>query len=542
MISLIQISSVENIMPKPNQNFTPISWLSILKGEKASYQLAFCTDSTTNYNIEFKSEIMEHLKIYKIGCVPVMRTVHQPKAMNDDGYISTESGMYPDILYPLSENTVRAQYFYQGIWIEIDENVSPGIYKIEATLSNSYESATQTLNLEVLSLELPKQELKYCIPVHADCLASYYNMEVFSEEHWNMLEKFIRYSADYGSNMLVPPIFTPPVDTEVNGERLTVQLTDIYKDGDKYTFDFSKFERYIKMCQDAGIKYFYMPPFFTQWGAEFTPKIIAIENGEEKRIFGWDVKSTDEKYLNFLSQFLPALSDNLKKLGIEKDVMFSISDEPFGEEAVKRYGILAPFLKKCLPDYTFIDAFSDYEHFKNSGATIPLIPTSAFHKRFEGKVSDLNVYYCCAEDYKLSNRFIAMPLYRNRCFGYQLYKYDVKCFFHWALNFYNAQLSTGPINPFVVTDSSGGFPAGDAFSVYPAEDGPIPSMRFIVFNEALQDLQALKLLESYVGRDEVIRLLENITGDIRFDNCAKNAQIILDIRTEMMLKFKELAQ
>ncbi len=135
-----------------------------------------------------------------------------------------------------------------------------------------------------------------------------------------------------------------------------------------------------------------------------------------------------------------------------------------------------------------------------------------------------------------------MPLYRNRCFGYQLYKFDVKRFFHWALNFYNAQLSTGPINPYVVTDSNGGFPAGDAFSVYPAEDGPIPSMRFIVFNEALQDLRALKLLETYIGRDEVIRLLENVVGEIRFDKCAKTAQIMLDVRTEMMMRFKELAK
>ena len=35
-------------------------------------------------------------------------------------------------------------------------------------------------------------------------------------------------------------------------------------------------------------------------------------------------------------------------------------------------------------------------------------------------------YYYCAEDFGLSNRLIAMPLYRNRSFGYQLYKNNVE--------------------------------------------------------------------------------------------------------------------
>ena len=132
-----------------------------------------------------------------------------------------------------------------------------------------------------------------------------------------------------------------------------------------------------------------------------------------------------------------------------------------------------------------------------------------------------------------------MPLYRNRCFGYQLYKYNVKRFFHWALNFYNSQLSVRPINPFFETDADGGFPGGDTFSVYPAKDGPIPSMRIIVFNEALQDLRALKLLESYVGREETVKLIENITGEITFKNCARNAETILNIRSAVIKKIKE---
>ena len=35
----------------------------------------------------------------------------------------------------------------------------------------------------------------------------------------------------------------------------------------------------------------------------YTPKIVAYENGKEKRIFGWDVSSADKKYADFLPRF-----------------------------------------------------------------------------------------------------------------------------------------------------------------------------------------------------------------------------------------------
>lgn len=75
--------------------------------------------------------------------------------------------------------------------------------------------------------ELPAQELTYALFVHGDCIANYYNMEVFSEECWSMFEKFVKISTKYGSNMLMMPVMTPPFDTQIGGERLTVQLVDI---------------------------------------------------------------------------------------------------------------------------------------------------------------------------------------------------------------------------------------------------------------------------------------------------------------------------
>ena len=67
--------------------------------------------------------------------------------------------------------------------------------------------------------------------------ADYYHAEVFGEEHWKALENQIALAAELGINMLLTPVFTPPLDTAEGTERTTVQLVDISEEDDGYRFD-----------------------------------------------------------------------------------------------------------------------------------------------------------------------------------------------------------------------------------------------------------------------------------------------------------------
>lgn len=99
---------------------------------------------------------------------------------------------------------------------------------------------------------------------------------------------------------------------------------------------------------------------------------------------------------------------------------------------------------------------------------------------------------------------------RNRVLGLLLYKYDAQGFLQWGYNFWYSQYSRHEIDPFTVTDAGGAFPSGDAFFVYPGADGaPLNSIRYEVFAEGLQDMRALRLLESLKGRKYVLALIEN---------------------------------
>ena len=124
-----------------------------------------------------------------------------------------------------------------------------------------------------------------------------------------------------------------------------------------------------------------------------------------------------------------------------------------------------------------------------------------------------------------------MPSVRNRILGVQLYKFGIKGFLHWGFNFWNAALSTHPVNPFQVTDAECAFPSGDAFLVYPGADGPIGSLREEVLMEGLQDMRALQLLESLTDRETVLELLESgLDREITFREYPHEAQWLLHMR------------
>src|SRR5699024_3497882 len=139
----------------------------------------------------------------------------------------------------------------------------------------------------------------------------------------------------------------------------------------------------------------------------------------------------------------------------------------------------------------------------------PIPSTDHIEPFLEHHVPNLWTYYCCSQHREVSNRFFAFPSARNRIIGMQLYKFAIKGFLQWGYNFWFSQLSRKSIDPFHNTDAGYGFPSGDAFMVYPGENGPIESLRMEVFYEALQDLRAFQLLEKVIGKERVVELIED---------------------------------
>ncbi|MBQ7089847.1 MAG: hypothetical protein IJN82_01885, partial [Clostridia bacterium] len=267
----------------------------MFRNERLSFQVAYRAENP-ELNIQrwcpikLEGALAKYAKVRLVGNVP---NVYPTYGVEPGGeFITTEPGLYPDLLRPLIyPNAVSLPHGQtHALWIDIElpEGFAAGEYDLSLSIFLKEELLGKvTAAVRVVDAELPKQDLIHTEWFYTDCIANYYHTKAFSEKHWQYIENFIKTAAKNGINMILTPIFTPELDTYIGGERLTTQLVDIELADGKYTFGFEKLHRWIDLCLKHGVEYFEIPHFFTQWGATAAPKIIVKVNGRKRKYFGW---------------------------------------------------------------------------------------------------------------------------------------------------------------------------------------------------------------------------------------------------------------
>lgn len=511
-----QVSSLEKIRPLGIGDAKPIEKKTLMGGESFSYQLALHTPEQVAFSARVISAAAPWVTLYAVVNV----AMDLPAYSNaDDDYITKEPGLMPDMLLPLADgqDTHRLAGEAGAIWVkvEVPEDTAPGTYPVtvEITAAGRTETAKQavTLTLDITGRNIPRQQTLFTQWFHVDCIADAHRVPIYSEEHWDLIGKYMALARQLGINMLLTPVITPPLDTAVGTARPCTQLVRIEKNGSRYSFDYRLLKRWIDLCLSHGIQYFEISHLFSQWGLASAPNIRVTENGEESLLFGWHVAGQSAEYREFLNQFLPSLIAFLKAEGVKDRCWFHVSDEP--REAhldAYRYArdIIVPLIDGC----PTLDALSHYEYYEQGLVQIPVTKTDGIEPFLAHKVPRQWAYYCCSQIRDVGNRFLAQPSYRNRILGLQMYKFGIEGFLHWGFNFYYSRLSLKKINPFITTSADKGFSSGDPFSVYPMPDGPVPSLRAVIFREALADIEICRVLESIIGRDAVVEMIDREAG------------------------------
>ncbi len=522
--------------------FHRVTKFTALKNERMSFQILATLDefnaSYKRYKIVLNGDLAKYAKLYSVELIPSSMPVYT--AEHDSNYVKTEPGLYPDLLIPLhtKQSMTLTSGQLRSCWVEFDFNgeVEAGVYSLSVEFHDFGTNElveSDTVEIKIINAELPEQELKVTQWFHCDCLADYYNIEIFSEKHWQIIESFVKTAVDHGQNILMTPTITPALDTEIGNERPTVQLVDIELNNGEYTFGFEKLDRFVKMAKRLGIKYFEIAPFFTQWGARNAPKVMATVDGEYKRIFGWDTDATSEEYVAFLRAYISALIKYMKSIGEDKNCMFHISDEP-NTDCLEQYNAVKSSISDLLDGYYCMDALSNYDFYLKGVVDHPVVSTNHLKPFIDGKVEGLWCYTCCGQKIDVSNRFFAMPSARTRIIGTQMYKYNIAGYLQWGYNFYYNRFSLDLVNPFYESTGEYFVPSGDAYIVYPAPDGtPYASIRLKTFYEAICDMRAMKLCEKYYTHDQIVEEMEKVCGEIRFDKCPHTSEEMLAIRNKI---------
>lgn len=560
-------SPLEKVFPhrRPSE-LRPGTCISCWRGQKAGLQLVYTAhggrpDMTVQ---QYQMEILGAPGEVQIRSVELMPAGLVCYEHTDEHYITKFPGLFPDLLWEQDPREILPlPRQYRSLWLtfRIPEDTRPGVYPVtirlrprchtflpNGTLFHDPEAEEQKFSLNFV-LKVGKRELEERTLLntqwfHTDCLSQYYGVPVFSGEYWRITENFIRSAAGHGVNMLLTPVFTPPLDTPVNRERPTVQLVDMTLEDGLWRFGFQKLERWAAICKKYGIRHIEIPHLFTQWGAAATPKIVAAVDGVEKKVFGWHVSAGSAEYREFLCAFLPALRGKLEELGFDRDhVWYHISDEP-SEEHLDAFHTALRQTEGLLDGCRVFDALTNFTFYQKGLVPIPVVASDYIQPFFEAKVPQLWVYYCCVQGNLVPNRFFAMESARNRIMGVLMYLYDVQGFLHWGFNFYNAKFSIHTIDPFRTTDGDAGYPAGDPFLVYPGAEGePMDSIRAEVQDDGFLDLQALRTLEKLAGREAVIDLIHSTAGmdRITFKDYPRDAAFLLTLRERVAAEIDRYA-
>lgn len=528
--------------------------ISGFRGAHVSFQLAYRyqefyyssqmrAQGTKNpsVTIEVVTDADVGITVRKVGHVP---SAYPAYGEHDSDYLTTEPGLFPDVLEEFDGSFQLIPFYWRSLWIELEipKDVRPGDYPVVLVLRtlDGRKLRQADVMLHIADVVLPEQALIHTEWFHSDCLADYYQIPVFSERYWEITENFMRTAVRRGVNMILTPLFTLPLDTLVGRERTTVQLVGVRKKDSLYEFDFTELERWIGLCKKCGFVYFEMGHLFSQWGARYAPKIMAEVDGKTEQIFGWDTRADSPEYCGFLRQFLPKLIEWLRETGIDQQTYFHISDEP-NEGNIDSYQAARECVREYLKDYPVLDALSTLRFYQEGIVDYPVPTNVHIHEFLEAGVEHPWVYYCSGEYMDVSNRFFAMPLARTRIIGVQMYLYGVEGLLHWGYNYYNSQYSIRKINPYLVTDADDAFPSGDSFLVYPQADGrAAESIRLLALEEGLYDYRILKLLEARRGKEYVYKLVADLAGmQITFRDYPRDASFLLCLRGLLLRELED---
>ena len=259
------VNSLEKILPSRRPRLF-VKGGEMLANEKFAFQVSFSSSDQNHIGCQLKvqSPISDRITVWKVDYVMGLHTLRP----DHDGYILGEDEGFRHLRppspegesVPISANTV--------FWVDVhDEGGIPaGEYEIKFFLYGRDGAllAGDSYILKVLSGKIARENgLILTNWLHSDCICEYYGLSPMSDGYFSMLKKYMECAARHGLTMVYVPLFTPPLDTKMGGERLTVQTSPISS---------------------------------LQWGAEFCPKVMAHTQEGYKRIFGWEDRADGERY------------------------------------------------------------------------------------------------------------------------------------------------------------------------------------------------------------------------------------------------------
>ncbi|WP_256761977.1 DUF4091 domain-containing protein [Cohnella sp. WQ 127256] len=414
----------------------------------------------------------------------------------------------------------------QPVWIEVelDKDVEPGIYTAQINVlgHRMFEDEVRirelTFEIKVLNTTLSDaSDYTFNLDLwqHNSNIARKYDVALWSDEHFDIIENYVSSLADLGQKALTVIASEIPwsgqfssydrIDPANMFEYNMVQ-TRLLNNGD-WSFDFDALNRYVELGMKHGItQEIEVFGLINIWVLEDVGFGGVIQDyNDAVRIRYWDESSHTYKYMKHkkdLESYVHALEQNFIHKGWIDKVRV-IADEP---SDIEIFTDRLNELKKMAPSFKYkaainhaafieqkIEGILDYVPFLHCVA-------DEFEKisRLKSEISGKMTYYvCCGPDFP--NTFISSHLLESRLIPWLAYYMNMDGFLRW-------NYTVWPNDPLhKISYHYPLYPAGDTNFVYPGKDGkPLLTLRYKLLQKGIRDYEIINKYVSQGGDREKI--------------------------------------
>lgn len=433
--------------------------------------------------------------------------VWSPKQENIIGE-GVSGDMTPNVVGdPLMEmDTLNIEaYSAQPIWftIKIPRETQIGSYKGLITIqTKEFSPVTIPITIIVKDIELPNSiDYKFNLDlwINPSAIAEHYNLEHWSEKHWNLIKTYLKdYAAKGGKNITTTithePWQKPWIGSSTHpqsefGYRSMIEWTKTKK-GD-WAFDYSIFDTYVELAEKVGISgainSYSLTPFRT------SQKILyKDESSKEQKILEVDINDSEYKeiWVAFLKNF---------KLHLIKKNWFERTYLGFDEKPESDLRTIKKIIEEAAPEFLSRVIIAGHpeatSHAQNLSisymffpgqklekkALVPVLPT-ILERNEAGKQT---TFYLCAEPAH-PNTLTYSPAVEAQLIPWLALKYKTDGYLRWAYNNWTSDTFNKPV--FLHSQ-------GDDYYVYPGKNGPISSIRWELLKEGIEDYELYRLRE-----------------------------------------------
>jgi len=436
--------------------------------------------------------------------------MHLVGMIEDDDRIPKADLLLNDEYVHVEKNVV------QSVWIEISipHDAKAGSYKgsvslfIRAGLEDERLLDVLDFSLEVKDVTLPDPaNYKFHLNLwqHASNIARKHEVHLWSDEHFKVLEEYLKSLAGLGQKAITIVASEIPWAGQLC-YRFRSYLSDLFEynmikvvreaDGE-FRYDFSVVERYIGLCFKYGIdKEIEIIGLTGVWADESAGYgKLAEDYPEGIKVRYYD--KTDGRFKFFrtgeeIKKYIKALESFFIEKGLIDKVVVA-ADEPGDAE---KYEKILDTVSEVAPSFKFGTAINHVEfieQFKDRiNVFVPYLGCVCDKwdvlENLIGKIDGKMLWYvCCGPAYP--NTFVGSPLVESRLIGILTAFMKMDGFLRW-------NYTVWPERPRErISYRYPGWPAGDTNFVYPGKDGrPILTLRYKNLRRGIEDYELVQML------------------------------------------------